>query len=105
MARFYQYKDGVDFSLLRKYHSLLELRLLELANARFVWKGKNSFSFNRCFLVLEGGGRMTNHSGYVPSCTVGFNPADRSLSCDRILPTSCLRKRKYRMIFSRGSAC
>ena len=63
MARFYQYKDGVDFSLLRKYHSLLELRLLELANARFVWKGKNSFSFNRCFLVLEGGGRMTNHSG------------------------------------------
>ncbi len=51
------------YSLLRDYHSLLELRLLELANSRFVWKGKNSFSFNRCFLVIEGGGRMINHSG------------------------------------------
>ena len=63
MTKIYQYKDNVDFSLLRKYHSLLELRLLELASARFIWKGKNSFSFNRCFLVLEGGGIMTNHSG------------------------------------------
>lgn len=63
MTKIYHCKDKVDYSLLRDYHSLLELRLLELANSRFVWKGKNSFSFNRCFLVIEGGGRMTNHSG------------------------------------------
>ena len=62
MGAIYNNKDKFSYSLLRDYHSLLELRLLELANARFVWKGKNSFSFNRCFLMLEGGGRMINHT-------------------------------------------
>lgn len=63
MAKIYNYKDKFNYSLLRDYHGLLELRLLELANARFVWKGKNFFSFNRCFLMLEGGGHMINHTG------------------------------------------
>ena len=62
MGAIYNNKDKFSYSLLRDYHSLLELRLLELANARFVWKGKNTFSFNRCFLMLEGGGRMINHT-------------------------------------------
>ena len=42
MGAIYNNKDKFSYSLLRDYHSLLELRLLELANARFVWKGKNS---------------------------------------------------------------
>ena len=78
--------DKGGYSLLRDYHSLLELRLLELANSRFVWKGKNSFSFNRCFLVIEGGGRMINHSGNqeleLRQNHAYFVPPRAEISCD-----------------------
>jgi len=46
----------------RTLHSCLELNLLELANARLVWQGRNSYSFNRCFIVLAGDGEIHNHT-------------------------------------------
>ena len=57
------FNGKTEFNSFRKCHSLFQLKLLELACARFVWKGRNTYSFNRCFMILEGEGELENHTG------------------------------------------
>lgn len=52
-----------NYDFLQTHHTLVQLKILELAFARFVWKGRNSYSFNRCFLILKGEGGICNHTG------------------------------------------
>ena len=55
---------GLDkFETWRASHNMLKLNLLELSLADFVWHGRNTYTWNRCFLVLEGTGRILNHTG------------------------------------------
>ena len=50
------------FETWRSCHNLLKMNLLELSLADFVWSGRNTYTFNRCFLVLSGNGRIVNHT-------------------------------------------
>ncbi len=52
----------LNFESLRHLHSSIEINISELANAKFVWEGRNSYSLNRCFIVLEGDGEIRNHT-------------------------------------------
>ncbi len=51
------------FETWRSCHNLLKMNLLELSLADFVWSGRNTYTFNRCFLVLSGNGLIINHTG------------------------------------------
>ncbi len=51
------------FEIWRSCHNLLKINLLELSLADFVWSGRNTYTFNRCFLILSGNGLIVNHSG------------------------------------------
>lgn len=75
-----------NYDFLQTHHTLLQLKIFELAFARFVWKGRNRYSFNRCFLILKGEGGICNHTGsqrLVMSAGNGyFMPPDLDLSFD-----------------------
>lgn len=62
MGAIYGKRDKFCYSLLLEGQSLLEFRLLEFCRAQFVWRGRHSLSFCRCFLVQQGGGHMINHT-------------------------------------------
>lgn len=53
----------VKFEAWRSCHNMLKMNLLELSFADFVWHGRNTYTFNRCFLVAAGSGRIINHTG------------------------------------------
>ncbi len=55
-------REKINFDSWRSCHALLDLNILELAHARFSWQGRNSYSFNRCFIILEGEGKIYNHT-------------------------------------------
>lgn len=50
------------FETWRSCHNLLKMNLLELSFADFAWHGRNTYTFNRCFLVLSGKGQIVNHT-------------------------------------------
>ena len=86
MDEFYDFKEKNYYESLRKCHSLLQLKILELACAKFVWKGRNTYTFNRCFLILQGEGSLTNHTGgqeftMLPGYAY-FMPPETDLSLD-----------------------
>lgn len=71
MGAIYRKRDKFCYSLLLEGQSLLEFRLLELCRTQFVWRGRHSLSFNRFFIVLQGGGHMINHTS---GQTLEFHP-------------------------------
>ena len=67
----------------------LEWNFSEFGEAGFTWHGRNSYGFNRLFLIREGEGSLMNHS------------AGESL---RLEPVSCLRSLISSSIFRPDSA-
>ncbi len=46
----------------RNVLNMIQLDLHQISSADFVWSGRNTFAFNRCFFVREGTGTVRNHS-------------------------------------------
>lgn len=42
--------------------NMIQLDLHQISSADFIWSGRNTFAFNRCFFVREGTGSVRNHS-------------------------------------------
>ncbi len=47
----------------RSIHNMIRLELHQIAFADFAWQGRNTYFFNRLFLVRAGDGEVRNHSG------------------------------------------
>lgn len=46
----------------RAIHNMIRLHIHQIASADFAWCGRNTYSFNRCFLVHAGEGAVRNHT-------------------------------------------
>ena len=68
----------------RDLHNMIHLRIHQLASADFEWSGRNSYAFNRCFLVRDGEGCVRNHTGneffHLRRGTALFMPESADLS-------------------------
>lgn len=80
----------------RLLHNMIRLQIHQLAAADFEWCGRNTYAFNRCFLVREGDGMVFNHTAgerfrlrkgmalFMPESTdlsFEFHPGLKFLSC------------------------